>query len=129
MPVFPPISLRQPRPHDIVDDPVDLCGVGAQASRGSSPHACATTTARELREVAIRAGGTGMWGNFQLGIDLPGRPATARGTLGVFEEAQDGSGRELNKVVVPMVFGVAMIEPYNGFLRSTRWRLGRRCRA
>lgn len=26
--VFPPISVRQPRPHDIVDDPVGVCGVG-----------------------------------------------------------------------------------------------------
>ncbi len=69
----------------------------------------------ELREVSIRAGGTGIWGNFQVRIDLPGRPATARGTLEVFEEAQDGSGSELNKVVVPIVFGVALVDPYNGF--------------
>jgi nucleoid-associated protein YgaU len=72
-----------------------------------------------LREVAIRAGGTGIWGNFQVEIDLPGRPATARGTLEVFEEAQDGSGRELNKVVVPIVFGSALIDPYNGFAQYT----------
>jgi nucleoid-associated protein YgaU len=74
---------------------------------------------RELREVSIRAGGTGIWGNFQVMIDLPGRPATARGTLEVYEEAQDGSGRELNKVVVPIVFGVALIDPYNGFAQYT----------
>ena len=28
MVVFPPITVRQPRPHDIVDDPVGVCGVG-----------------------------------------------------------------------------------------------------
>ena len=28
MPNYPPISVRQPRPFDIVDDPVDICGVG-----------------------------------------------------------------------------------------------------
>jgi LysM repeat protein len=39
----------------------------------------------------------------------------ARGTLEVFEEAQDGSGRELNKVSVPIVFGRALIDPYHGF--------------
>jgi nucleoid-associated protein YgaU len=73
----------------------------------------------ELREVSVRAGGTGIWGNFQVSIDLPRRPATAGGTLEVFEEAQDGSGRELNKVVVPIVFGPALIDPYNGFAQYT----------
>ena len=67
----------------------------------------------------MRAGGTGIWGNFQVTIDLPGRPPTARGTLEVFEEAQDGSGRELNKVVVPIVFGRALVDPYNGFAQYT----------
>jgi hypothetical protein len=28
MPTYPPISVRQPRPFDIVDNPVDVCGVG-----------------------------------------------------------------------------------------------------
>ena len=28
MAVFQPITVRQPRPHDIVDDLVGLCGVG-----------------------------------------------------------------------------------------------------
>ena len=114
MAVFPPISVRQPRPHDIVDDPVGVCGVGT-GFEGVISARVRDNNGRELREVPIRAGGTGIWGNFQVGIDLPERPATARGTLEVFEEAQDGSGRELNKVVVPIVFGVALIDPYNGF--------------
>ena len=25
---FPPISIRQPEPFDLVDDPVEICGVG-----------------------------------------------------------------------------------------------------
>jgi hypothetical protein len=28
MAIFPPITVRQPRPHDLVDDPVGVCGVG-----------------------------------------------------------------------------------------------------
>jgi hypothetical protein len=28
MPSFPVITVRQPRPHDLVDDPVEVCGVG-----------------------------------------------------------------------------------------------------
>ena len=28
MPTFPPISVRQPRIWDIVDDPIKVCGIG-----------------------------------------------------------------------------------------------------
>ena len=118
MAVFPPITVRQPRPHDIVDDPVGLCGVGT-GFEGVISARVRDNNGTELREAPIRAGSTGIWGNFQVRIDLPGRPATARGTLEVFEEAQDGSGRESNKAVVPIVFGVALIDPYNGFALYT----------
>jgi nucleoid-associated protein YgaU len=118
MAVFPPITVRQPRPHDIVDDPVGVCGVGTGVE-GVISARVRDNSGTELREVPIMAGGTGIWGNFRVRIDLPGRPATARGTLEVFEEAQDGSGRELNKVVVPIVFGVALVDPYNGFTQYT----------
>jgi LysM repeat protein len=116
MAVFPPITVRQPRPHDIVDDPVGVCGLGT-GFEGVISARVRDNNGRELREVSIRAGGTGIWGNFQVTIDLPGLPATARGTLEVYEEAQDGS--ELSKVVVPIVFGVALIDPYNGFAQYT----------
>jgi nucleoid-associated protein YgaU len=118
MVVFPPITARQPRPHDTVDDPVGVCGVGT-GFEGVISARVRDNNGSELREVPVRAGGTGIWGNFQLEIDLPGRPPTARGTLEVFEEAADGSGRELNKVVVPIVFGPVLIDPYNGFAQYT----------
>ena len=118
MAVFPPITVRQPRPHDLVDDPVAVCGVGT-GFEGVISARVRDNSGRELRQLSIRAGGTGIWGNFEVRIDLPGRPSTARGTLEVFEEAQDGSGRELNKVVVPIVFGPALIDPYNGFAQYT----------
>lgn len=118
MTVLPPISVRQPLPHDIVDDPVKLCGVGT-GFEGVFAARVRDNTGKELRRIVVRAGGTGTLGNFQVTIDLPGRPATARGTLEVFEEAQDGSGREVNKVVVPVVFGTALIPEYRGFLQYT----------
>lgn len=37
----------------------------------------------------------------------------------MFEEAQDGSGREVNKVVVPVVFGPVLRDPYVGFAQYT----------
>jgi LysM repeat protein len=118
MAVFPPITVRQPRPHDIVDDPVGVCGVGT-GFEGVISARVRDNNGRELRQTPIRVGGTGIWGNFEVRIDLPERLPTARGTLEVFEEAQDGSGRELNKVVVPIVFGPALVDPYHGFAQYT----------
>jgi nucleoid-associated protein YgaU len=115
---FPPITVRQPRPHDIVDDPVGVCGIGTGFEGVISARVRAGNGA-ELKRVPVKAGGTGIWGNFQVHIDLPGRPPTARGTLEVFEEAEDGSGHELNKVVVPIVFGTNLIDGYVGFAQYT----------
>ena len=115
---LPPIAVRQPRPHDIVNDPVGVCGIGT-GFEGTIAARVRAASGAELKRVTIRAGGSGIWGNFQTSIDLPGQPPTARGTLEVFEEAQDGSGRELNKVVVPVVFGEALISPYSGFAQYT----------
>ena len=114
---FPPISVRQPQPHDLVDDPVEVCGVGTGFE--------ATFAARvrdgngvELVQISIMAGGTGIWGNFHATLALGGVPATPQGTLEVFEfSARDGS--EINKVVIPIVFGRALIDPYHGFAQHT----------
>ncbi len=47
-----------------------------------------------------------------------GIPATPQGFLEVFEfSAQDGS--EINKVVLPLIFGRALIDPYHGFAQHT----------
>jgi nucleoid-associated protein YgaU len=114
---FPPISVRQPRPHDLADDPVGVCGIGTGFE--------ATFAARirdgngaELALTHIMAGGTGIWGNFHIDIPLGPVPSTPAGTLEVFEfSAADGS--EINKVVVPIVFGRALIDPYHGFAQHT----------
>jgi nucleoid-associated protein YgaU len=115
---FPPISVRQPQPHDIVDDPVGVCGIGT-GFEGVFSARVRDANGTKLQEVSIRAGGTGVWGNFQVEIDLSGMPSTARGTVAVFEYAADGSGRELNKVVIPIVFGKVLIDPYFGFAQYT----------
>lgn len=114
---FSPISVRQPRPQDIVDDPLGVCGVGT-GFEGTIEARVRASNGAELKRVPVRAGGTGVWGNFQVRIDLPGRPPTSRGTLEVFETSErDGS--EINKVVVPVVFGSALRDPYAGFAQHT----------
>ena len=66
----------------------------------------------------IMAGGTGVWGNYQVEIPLGSVPPTPQGTLEVFEfSAADGS--EIHKVVVPIVFGRALVDPYGGFAQYT----------
>ncbi|MBA2446624.1 MAG: LysM peptidoglycan-binding domain-containing protein [Chloroflexi bacterium] len=46
-------------------------------------------------------------------------PPTPQGSLEVFEFSPKGDGSELNKVVVPIIFGRALIDPYHGFAQYT----------
>jgi nucleoid-associated protein YgaU len=107
------ISLRHPRPHDIVDDPVEVAGVGT-GFEGTLQARVRDAAGNELAERSFQAGGTGIWGNFFFRIDIPGVPSRPRGTLEIFEtSAEDGS--EINKRVVRIVFGRALVNPYHGF--------------
>lgn len=109
---FPPISVRQPQPHDLVDDPVEVCGVGT-GFEATFAARVRDANGAELTQITITAGGTGIWGNFHVALAV-GVPSTPRGVLEVFEfSAKDGS--EINKVVVPIVFGRALVDPYHGF--------------
>jgi nucleoid-associated protein YgaU len=110
---IPFISLRHPRAQDLVDDPVEVAGVGT-GFEGTLSARLRDHNGNELAERSFDAGGTGIWGNFFFRIDVPGLPADARGTLEVFEvSAKDGS--DLHKHVVPIVFGRSLIDPFNGF--------------
>ena len=113
---FAPVAVRQPMPYDIVDDPVRACGVGTGfegqiAARVRDGHGT------QLAKVPVHAGGTGIWGNYDVALEV-GVPSTPQGTLEVFEvSAEDGSER--NKVVVPITFGPALLSPYHGFAQYT----------
>jgi nucleoid-associated protein YgaU len=110
---FPPVSVRQPLPFDLVDDPVEVCGVGT-GFEGTFAARVRDANGNELAQATITAGGTGIWGNFHVAMSLGGVPATPQGTLEVFEfSAQDGS--EINKVTVPITFGRALVDPFHGF--------------
>lgn len=111
---FPPIAVRQPRPFDIVDVPVHVCGVGT-GFEGVFSARVRDANGTQLALVSISAGGTGIWGNYDVAIALPSTPTTTRGTVEVFEFSAKGDGTELNKVSVPVAFGPALISPYHGF--------------
>ena len=115
MTAFPPIDVRQPRLYDIVDDPVHVCGVGT-GFEGTFAARVRDANGQQRGQVQIHAGGTGIWGNFDVAIPLGGVPATPQGMLEVYEVSQrDGS--EINKVTVLITFGTALVSPYHGFLQ------------
>ncbi len=115
---FAPITVRQPEPFDIVDDPVGVCGIGTGFEATFSARV-RDASGNELSRVSIHAGlGNGALGNFQADLPLGALPGTAQGTLEVFEgSAKDGS--ELHKVVIPITFGRSLVDPYGGFLQYT----------
>jgi len=113
---FPPISVRQPQPYDIVDDPVRTCGIGT-GFEGQLSARVRDGHGAQIVQVTVRAGGSGIWGNFDVTLAV-GVPPTPQGTLEVFDvSAKDGSGP--NKVVVPITFGRALLDPYHGFAQYT----------
>jgi nucleoid-associated protein YgaU len=110
---IPQISLRHPRAHDIVDDPIEVAGVGT-GFEGTLQARVRDAAGDELAQRHFQAGGTGIWGNFFFRIDVPGIPSRPLGTLEIYEiSAEDGS--EINKEVVRIVFGRALQNPYHGF--------------
>ena len=110
---FRTIMLRHPRAHDIVDDPIEIAGIGT-GFEGTLQARVRDRRGRELAQKHFQAGGTGIWGNFFLRLDVPGVPSSPHGVLEVFElSAEDGS--ELGTVVRPIVFGRALKDPYTGF--------------
>ena len=115
---FPPIAVRQPRPFDIVDVPVHVCGVGT-GFEGQFSARVRDANGTQLALVSISAGGSGIWGNYEVAIALPATPSTTRGTFEFFEFSAKGDGTELNKVSVPVAFGPALISPYHGFEQIT----------
>src|SRR5215211_6836371 len=110
---IPPISVRHPRPHDIVDDPVEIAGVGT-GFEGTLQARLRNHAGDEIAQRHFNAGGTGIWGNFFFRIDVPSVPSRPRGTLEVFEiSAKDGS--ELHKRSIPILYGRALVNPFQGF--------------
>lgn len=117
MSVFQSIIVRQPEPFDVVDTPVAVCGIGT-AFEGRFAARLRDADGEQLQQIPIETGGTGIWDNFQVELGLSTIPSTAHGTVEVFEfSSRDGT--EANKIVVPVVFGRVLIEPYHGFTQHS----------
>jgi nucleoid-associated protein YgaU len=110
---FAPIVIRQPQAHDIVDDPIKICGIAVAFEAVFQVRVRDQTGLAIAKKFFNAAGGT-HWANFQIAMPVSTVPKTTSGTLEVFvESAEDGS--EVNKIIVPIVFGRALINPYHGF--------------
>jgi hypothetical protein len=106
-------EIQQPRPFDLVGNPVLVAGIatGFEATVQFRVH-----DGHDERTGFFNVGGgTGEHGQFQLAVDVTGAAfALDRLFVEIFEEsAEDGS--EVNKVIVPVIFGPRIVPGYIGF--------------
>jgi nucleoid-associated protein YgaU len=116
MTMYPRMKVLQPQPFDLVDQRLQIAGVGSgfEATIGLRVR---DGKDRELLRTFVTAGGMGVLANFQAAVDLPEVPSTAEGFVEVF----DASGADVpaNVVVVPVVFGEHLVPGYYGFSLHT----------
>ncbi len=113
-PDFPEYSVRWPQPYDIVDDPIEVSGI-SRAFEGGISIRVLDGNGNPLTEVPTMGGSMGTFAKFREQIILGSTPSTPQGTVEVFAySARDGS--EINKVVVPIVFGRNLLgHEFSGF--------------
>lgn len=111
----PDVILQQPQPFDIVDNPILLAGIG-RGFEGTLGTRVRGADGALLAESFVQ-GGAFTLANFQGTIGLPAVPTSPQGTLEVAATtgAGPGEGPAPDRVVVPIVFGRALIPTYIGF--------------
>src|SRR5436190_18893401 len=80
MPGFPVLSVRQPQPFDLVDEPVQVAGVGT-AFEAVANARLRDANGNELTSITITVGGTGTCSNIDLSMPSRGIAPAAQGTL------------------------------------------------
>ena len=116
MAMYPRMKVLQPQPFDLVDQRVQIAGVGSgfEATIGLRVR---DGNSRQLARAFVTAGGMGALGNFHAAVELPGVPPTPEGFVEVFDDT--GGDVPLNMVVVPVVFGEHLVGGYFGFSLHT----------
>lgn len=116
MTMYPRIKVLQPQPFDLVDQQLQVAGVGSgfEATIGLRVR---DGESRQIARTFVNTGGTGVLGNFQVTIDLDEVPPTPDGFVEVFDAG--GADVPANMVVVPVVFGENLIAGYYGFALRT----------
>lgn len=108
-----PNEIQQPRPYDLVGNPLLIGGIGQgfEATLQYRVH-----DGHDERTGFFNVGGgTGEFGHFQVSADLTGAAFQLdRLFVEVYEEsARDGS--EINKVTVPVIYGPRIVANYIGY--------------
>src|SRR5215204_5135076 len=106
-------EIQQPRPYDLVGNPILVGGIGTgfEAVLQYRVH-----EGHDERTGHFSVGGgTGEHGQFQLSVDVSGAAFQLdRLFVEVYEEsAEDGS--EINKVIVPVIYGPRIVSGYIGY--------------
>lgn len=116
MTMYPRIKVLQPQPFDLVDQRVQIAGVGSgfEATIGLRVR---DGNSAQIARSFVNAGGMGALGNFQAAVELADVPATADGFVEVFDAG--GADVPANMVVVPVVFGEHLVGGYFGFALHT----------
>jgi nucleoid-associated protein YgaU len=117
------ISLQQPRPNDIVGSRVLIAGLATGYEATIHARVRNANGQQLASDHFMSGGGAGEIGQFQTVINLPERPDTPGGFVEVFSEnagypdegPYDGPVAELDKVIVPVVFGTHLQESYLGY--------------
>lgn len=121
--IFPTISVQQPRANDLVGSQVLIAGLG-NGFEGTVRVRIRDGNGQQLAETSVSAGGgAGEIGQFQAGITLAQTPATANGFVEVWDDnagfpnegPYGGQVAEINKVIVPVVFGSRLVDGYFGY--------------
>lgn len=110
-------EILQPRPYDLVGSPLLIGGIGNgfEATLQYRIHEGHDEVAGHFNV----GGGTGEHGQFQLAVEVSGAAfALDRLFVEIFEEsARDGS--EINKVIVPVIYGPRIVAGYVGYRLHT----------
>jgi nucleoid-associated protein YgaU len=106
-------EIQQPEPFDLVGNPILVGGIGS-AFEATLQYRIHDGHDERTGHFTV-GGGTGEHGQFQLSVDVSGAAFQLdRLFVEVFEEsAQDGS--EINKVIVPVIFGPRIVAGYIGY--------------
>jgi len=111
--MYPLITILQPQPFDLVDDPVKVAGIGTGFEATLNVRVRDGNGNQLAVTFVMAGGGGGERGNFQVTVDLPAQPPTPAGFVEVFD-AGGGEGPPV-LVVVPVVFGTNLVPGYFGF--------------
>ncbi len=110
--MYPNVRVQQPEPFDIVDGTVLIAGT-AIAFEATLNVLVRDGTGAVVTQTFFTSNGGDVWSNFQTQVPLPDPPGTPSG----FVEVLDRGGADLpvSMVVVPVVFGTALVPGYRGF--------------